>query len=153
MRSRYGVFAAHVTTFEAQAADPKPPAAQGPDAEQAEDSRPQHRPTVTLSWTSLADCPDTANLEVDFHPSHEPVSMCRYSVAVHEAAAIAVGAVLRALVAGGFYAERDLSGALRLAAVAVTELPNSMVRHVSILESIVLYAPHTLRQLQPPQHP
>ena len=51
----------------------------------------------------------------------------RYSVAVHEAAAIAVGAVLRALVVDGFYAERDLADALRLAAVAVTELPNSMV--------------------------
>ena len=48
-------------------------------------------------------------------------------MAVHEAAAIAVGAVLRALIADGFYAERDLADALRLAAVAVTELPNSMV--------------------------
>ena len=54
-------------------------------------------------------------------------------MAVHEAAAIAVGAVLRALIVGGFYAERDLAGALRLAAVAVTELPNSMVRTVSLL--------------------
>jgi len=49
-------------------------------------------------------------------------------VAVHETAAVAVGAVLRALVADGFYAERDLAHALRLAAIAVTELPNSMVR-------------------------
>ena len=49
-------------------------------------------------------------------------------MAVHEAAAVAVGAVLRALVAEGFYAERDLAHALRLAAIAVTELPNSMVR-------------------------
>ena len=48
-------------------------------------------------------------------------------MAVHEAAAVAVGAVLRALIADGFYAERDLAHALRLAAVAVTELPNSMV--------------------------
>ena len=40
---------------------------------------------------------------------------------------MAVGAVLRTLVVDGFYAERDVADALRLAAVAVTELPNSMV--------------------------
>jgi len=61
-------------------------------------------------------------------PQLDPATAHRYSVAVHEAAAMAVGAVLRALVADGFYAERDLAHALRLAAIAVTELPNSMVR-------------------------
>ncbi len=70
------------------------------------------------------------------------LSAGRYSVSVHEAAAIAVGALLRALVTGGFYAERDLAGAVRLAAVAVTELPNSMVRRCENAQKCRVAAHH-----------